>query len=106
MQERLNVLTYAIKSRNLLMKVLDDLDVVVGDEGEAEQYVRKFQKWTRVKTDSRGRSGMNLFAISYRDRDPVYFAAARDLATPRKGRIMADAAIAWVADKMRSLMEG
>jgi polysaccharide chain length determinant protein (PEP-CTERM system associated) len=76
MQDRLSVLTYAIKSRNILMKVLDDLDVVVsGDDGEAEGYVTKFQKWTTVKTDTRGRSGMNLFVISYRDRDPVF---ARD----------------------------
>jgi polysaccharide chain length determinant protein (PEP-CTERM system associated) len=76
MDDRFSVLTYAIMSRNILLKVLDDLDVVVGgDDSEAEQYVRKFQKWTTVKTDTRGRTGMNLFVISYRDRDAVF---ARD----------------------------
>ena len=40
----------------------------------------------------------------YRDRDPVYHRAARDLATPHKGRVMTDTAIEWVADKMRAMM--
>jgi polysaccharide chain length determinant protein (PEP-CTERM system associated) len=76
MDDRFSVLAYAIKSRNILLKVLDDLDVVVGgDDSEAEQYVKKFQKWTTVKTDTRGRTGMSLFVISYRDRDAVF---ARD----------------------------
>ena len=42
----------------------------------------------------------------YRDRDPIYFRDARDLATPGKGRIMADAAIRWVAEKMQEMMDG
>jgi creatinine amidohydrolase len=40
----------------------------------------------------------------YAPRDPKYFQAARDLATPAKGRIMADAAIRWVVTKMREMM--
>ena len=40
----------------------------------------------------------------YRERDPEYFEAARDLASPSKGRIMADAAIRWVAEKMREMI--
>lgn len=42
---------------------------------------------------------------SYREADPAYARAARDLATPRKGRVMADAAIDWVAGKMREMLE-
>jgi len=40
----------------------------------------------------------------YRTRDPVYAQAARELATPHKGRIMADAAIEWVANRLREML--
>ncbi|MFH1570051.1 MAG: creatininase family protein [Gemmatimonadota bacterium] len=40
----------------------------------------------------------------YRERDPVYARAARDLATPRKGRVMADTAIEWVTGKLREML--
>lgn len=40
----------------------------------------------------------------YAPRDPKYFQAARDLATPGKGRVMADAAIRWVIEKMQEMM--
>ena len=41
---------------------------------------------------------------SYAPRDPAYFQAAVDLATPGKGRIMADIAIRWVIEKMRGML--
>jgi len=41
---------------------------------------------------------------NYAPRDPAYFRAARDLATPGKGRAMADAAIRWVAEKMGEMI--
>ena len=41
---------------------------------------------------------------SYRDRDPEYHRAGRDLATPKKGRVMADVAIDWVADHVRGML--
>lgn len=40
----------------------------------------------------------------YADRDPVYFQEARNLATPHKGRVMADAAIVWVEERMRKML--
>jgi creatinine amidohydrolase len=40
----------------------------------------------------------------YAERDPIYFRDGRDLATPKKGRVMADVAISWVADKMRVML--
>lgn len=42
----------------------------------------------------------------YRPRDPVYHRAARDLATAKKGRAMADCAIDWVAQRMTAMMAG
>lgn len=40
----------------------------------------------------------------YASRDPVYFQEARSLAAPHKGRVMADAAIVWVAERMRTML--
>ena len=40
----------------------------------------------------------------YAPRDPLYFRAARELATPGKGRIMADEAIRWVIARMRQMI--
>lgn len=40
----------------------------------------------------------------YRDREPVYARAARDLATAHKGRVLADVAIEWVSEKMREML--
>ena len=42
----------------------------------------------------------------YADRDPIYFRDGRDLATPKKGRVMADEAISWVANKMQEMIDG
>ncbi|MCZ6635009.1 MAG: creatininase family protein [bacterium] len=42
----------------------------------------------------------------YADRDPIYFRDGRDLATPKKGRVMADEAISWVANKMQGMIDG
>jgi creatinine amidohydrolase len=42
----------------------------------------------------------------YRERDPEYYYAARDHATPEKGRVMADVGIKWVQEKMKNMMEG
>ena len=40
----------------------------------------------------------------YRERDPLYARAARDLATAHKGRVMADVAIEWVEARMREML--
>ena len=41
----------------------------------------------------------------YRDKDRPYHFAARDMATPKKGRVMADVAIDWVADQVRRMLK-
>ncbi len=55
--------------------------------------------------------GVNLEGVDlqisnerYAPRDPLYFEAARDLATPGKGRVMLDAATRWVVAQMREMM--
>lgn len=42
--------------------------------------------------------------LNYAPRDPVYYQAARDFATPAKGRAMADAAIKWVVKQMEDML--
>ncbi len=43
---------------------------------------------------------------NYRDKDAPYHYAARDLATPGKGRIMIDEAANWVAGQVRGMLDG
>jgi len=52
------------------------------------------------------KANLKIQREGYAERDPVYFRDGRDLATPKKGRVMADAAITWVAEKMRGMMAG
>lgn len=56
--------------------------------------------WEDVDYD---RERFDIQADNYRDKDPIYYRAARDLATPHKGRVVADYAIEWVAEKMRGI---
>ena len=51
-------------------------------------------------------ANLDIKSESYAPRDPVYFQAGRDYATPKKGRVMADIAIDWVATKMQEMMDG
>ena len=58
--------------------------------------------WEGVDRDG---PNLEIKSESYAPRDPVYFRDGRDHSTPGKGRVMADVAIDWVADKMRSMIE-
>jgi polysaccharide chain length determinant protein (PEP-CTERM system associated) len=70
LEERLRVLDYSMKSRNLLMKVMGDLGFNVNEMGpsETERLVRKFEKNTQINNTRK----MDMFIVSYRDRDPVF----------------------------------
>jgi creatinine amidohydrolase len=47
---------------------------------------------------------LNIKNTGYAEREPAYFAGARDLATPGKGRVMIDAATRWVIQRMNEMM--
>ena len=51
-------------------------------------------------------ANLSIQSESYRPKDPEYFQAGRDYSTPKKGRVMADVAIDWVADKMKGMIDG
>ncbi len=67
MDETIKVLTYAITSRTLLMRVVDNLDMNLKKRSEAEMeyFIKELQKNTVVKVKDK-----NLFIISYKDRNP------------------------------------
>ncbi len=77
MEERLRVLSYAMKSRTLLLEVIDDLDpdlipdVNKEDTAEVEKLLERFHKNTTINIGSRSRGQeMDMFIVSYRDKDP------------------------------------
>ncbi len=67
-EEKINVLTYALNSRTLILKVMDDLDLDVGHKSDAkiEDMVKSFQKNMTIRV--RDREG--LFIISFQDTNP------------------------------------
>lgn len=67
-EDKIRVLAYAIRSRALLTKVFDDLDMNVDKQSPAQQekLLRDVQKNTDIKLKDRE----GLFIISYTDKDP------------------------------------
>lgn len=68
LEERLKVLSYTMSSRNLLLKVADDLGFQVNrkDQSAVERVISDFQKNTDIKMKSEN----GLFIVSYRNTDP------------------------------------
>ena len=77
MEDRLRVLSYSMKSRSLLVKVIKalDMDLNMKDQVEMAKMIEDFQKNTSIEIKQGSRGGMDLFIISYRDKDPKF---ARD----------------------------
>lgn len=69
MEERLRVLSYAMSSRNILLKVIDDMGVNIDrNDGKAlERYINDLQRNTVIKMKD-----MDLFIVSYKDKDPKF----------------------------------
>ena len=67
MEQAIKVLTYAITSRTLLQKVVDDLDMAAGakSDQERENILKQVQKNIDVKVKDN-----NLFIVTYTDSNP------------------------------------
>lgn len=64
--DKIKVLSYALNSRTLVAKVLDELDLKKGSEAEQENLIKKMQDNTEIKIkDKEG-----LFVISFQDKNP------------------------------------
>lgn len=65
-EDKIKVLTYALNSRTLITKVIDELDLKKGGEAELEKLIKSLQDNTQIKIkDKEG-----LFVISFQDRNP------------------------------------
>lgn len=73
LEERIRVLSYTMTSRNLILKVINELDINVDKEnpGDLERLVKKFQDKTVVTMVSK-KSGKETdwFSVTYRNKDP------------------------------------
>ncbi len=65
-EDKIKVLSYALNSRTLITKVMDELDLRKGGEEELENQIKRMQSntWINIK-DREG-----LFVISFRDKNP------------------------------------
>jgi len=65
-EDKIKVLTYALNSRTLITKIIDELDMKKGGEAELEKLIKSLQENTQIKIkDKEG-----LFIISFQDRNP------------------------------------
>ena len=65
-EDKIKVLSYALNSRTLIAKVIDELDLKKGGEADQEELIKKLQESTEIKIkDKEG-----LFVISFRDKKP------------------------------------
>jgi polysaccharide chain length determinant protein (PEP-CTERM system associated) len=81
MEERLRVISYAMKSRNLLLRVIEDLGFELNamTPGEVERLIKGLHKKTKIESTSK----MDMFTVFYRHRDPEF---ARDYVNALVGR--------------------
>jgi len=77
LDERLSVLSYSMKSRHLLLKVFNalDLDIETKDQSHLEALVDKFRKSTDIEIvsnkNNRSSDGMDLFIVSFTHKNPT-----------------------------------
>jgi polysaccharide biosynthesis transport protein len=65
-EDKIKVLSYALNSRTLISKVIDELDLKKGGEADQEVLIKKLQESTEIKIkDKEG-----LFVIAFRDKNP------------------------------------
>ncbi len=65
-EDKIKVLTYALNSRTLITKVIDELDMKKGGDAELERLIKNLQDHTQIKIkDKEG-----LFVISFQDKNP------------------------------------
>ncbi|MEI6703609.1 MAG: XrtA system polysaccharide chain length determinant [Deltaproteobacteria bacterium] len=65
-EDKIKVLSYALNSRTLINKVLDELDLKKGGDEDQEKLIKKVQDSTQIKI----RDKEGLFVISYQNKSP------------------------------------
>ncbi|MBI5055404.1 MAG: chain length-determining protein [Nitrospirae bacterium] len=71
-EDRIRVMSYTMTSRNLLMKVIDELEFNVNKENpaELEKLVKDLQEKTVIKMVNKGGKGTDWFSVTYRNKNP------------------------------------
>lgn len=93
-------------SEELVAQVLESGDCPAhAAEFETSFAMAAFPENVQWKGVDYAAANLDIKSESYAPRDPIYFEAGRDLATPKKGRVMADVAIDWVAAKMQAMID-
>ena len=65
-EDKIKVLTYALNSRTLITKIVEELDMKKGGDAELERLIKNLQDHTQIKIkDKEG-----LFVISFQDHNP------------------------------------
>jgi succinoglycan biosynthesis transport protein ExoP len=64
--DKIKVLTYALNSRTLITKIIDELDLKKGGDAELENQIKSLQDDTQIKIKDRE----GLFVISFQNRNP------------------------------------
>ncbi|MSN27138.1 MAG: chain-length determining protein [Geobacter sp.] len=64
--DKIKVLSYALSSRTLISKVLDELDLEKNNGYEQEKLIKKYQDKTQIKIKDRE----ELFVVSFQDKNP------------------------------------
>lgn len=67
-EDKIKVLAYAIRSRSLLLKVFNDLDMSTNKQSTAQ--LEKMVRDVQARTDIKLKDREGLFIISYSDKDP------------------------------------
>ena len=65
-EDKIKVLTYALNSRTLIEKIIDELDLKKGGGAEQEKLIKSLQAHTEIKIKDRE----GLFVISFQDNNP------------------------------------
>jgi polysaccharide chain length determinant protein (PEP-CTERM system associated) len=72
-EDRLRVISYTMTSRSVLLRVIDELDLVANKDNsaETENLVVSLQSRTQVRmTSNSGGSGTDWFSVTFRDSNP------------------------------------
>jgi len=65
-EDKIKALTYALNSRTLISKIIDELDMKKGGDAEQEKLIKNLQTNTQIKIKDRE----GLFIISFQDSNP------------------------------------
>jgi len=75
MESRIAILTQTITSRNILMKLIDELDLKKDKPEQNEKIITGFQNKTKINIGYKSKGQADYFIVSYRDSSPKF---ARD----------------------------